>query len=418
MAAAGATRAVEPGGGPGGTLTLTFAQRTPPTPGQPDKAPLVIPIAVGLIDDTGAEVAPTRVLEMTEARQSFAFHGLSRRPVPSVLRGFSAPVIAERETTDAERAFLLAHDTDPFCRWEAGRQLARGTLVRAAARGAEPDALLLDALLAVADDARLDPAFQALCLALPGEDEVAQVIHEGGGTPDPEGIHAAHEGLTLALARRLSGVLPALRERGRVPGPFDPGAEPAGRRALGQAALWLLTRLDGGDAARDQFESASNMTEEVGALSCLLAIGAGEAEAARFHERWREDALVTDKWFALVVARSAPERAAETAAALTRHPEFGLRPNRFRAVIGTLAAHPAGFHAAGGAGYRLVVDWLLRMDAVNPQTAARMAGAFETWRRYDEGRRALMAEALDRIAREPDLSRDTREMVARIRTAS
>ena len=420
-----ATGAPAPGSGPRaaadaapeGTYVLSFTQRTPPTPGQPEKAPVVIPIAVGLLDPDGREVAPTRVLEMTEARQDFAFTGLARRPVPSILRGFSAPVILERDVPDAERAFLLAHDTDPFCRWEAGRQLARGTLARMATADAPAEPVLLDALAQVAEDQALDPAFRALCLDLPGEDELAQALHAQGRTPDPDPIHAAREALTDALAGRLASALPRLREEGRTPGPFDPGAEPAGRRALGNAALWLLSRLDGGAAAREQFEAAPNMTEEVGALSSLLAIGRGEAEAERFHRRWSDDPLVIDKWFALQVARAAPERAVGTAARLTEHPQFGLRPNRFRAVLGALAGHPAGFHAADGSGYRLVADWLIRMDPVNPQTAARLAGAFETWRRYDDHRQALAREALDRVAAEPELSRDTREMVERIRAA-
>ena len=235
--------------------------------------------------------------------------------------------------------------------------------------------------------------------------------------PDPDRIHAAHEALSEALARRLAPLLPRLREEGHVPGLYDPGAEAAGRRSLGQAALGLLTRLDGGEAARAQLEGASNMTEEVGALSCLLAVGAGEAEAHSFHDRWREEQLVIDKWFALQVARAAPDRAAPVAARLTEHPGFDMRPNRFRAVLGALAGHPAGFHAADGAGYRLLADWLIRIDPLNPQAAARLTGAFETWRRYDPGRQALMAEALARVAAQPGLSRDVREMVERIRGA-
>ena len=405
------------GGPDAGTYTLTLRQSTPPTPGQPRKRPLVIPVAVGLLDpSSGEEVAPTRVLEMTEAEQSFAFEGLAARPVPSILRGFSAPVIVEREVDDEERAFLLAHDADPFCRWEAGRALARGALVRMATEGAGPEPRLLDALARVAGSS-LDPAFRALCLGLPGEDELAGAIHENGRVPDPDAIHAAHEALTEALARRLADLLPRLVEEGRVPGPYDPGAEAAGRRSLGGAALWLLTRLDGGEAARARFDAAANMTEEIGALSCLLSVGRGGPEAERFHDRWEADQIVIDKWFALQVARAAPERAAETAERLTEHPAFDLRPNRFRAVLGSLAGHPAGFHAAGGQGYALLADWLLRLDPINPQAAARMTGAFETWRRYDPRRRGLMADALDRILAAPGLSRDSREMVERIRAA-
>lgn len=404
------------GSNEGGAFTLTLSQRTPPTPGQPEKSPLVIPVAVGLLDpETGEEAIPSRVLELGEARQAFRFEGLARRPVPSLLRGFSAPVILEHEEGDERRAFRLAHDADPFNRWEAGRALARGALTRMVLEGAAPDGRLLDALDAVAGDEGLDPAFRALCLALPGEDEMAQALHEGGATPDPDAIHAAREALTRALAERLADRLPRLRAEGHVPGPYDPGAGPAGRRALGLAALSLLSRLDGGEAARAQFADATNMTEEQGALAILLRIGRGEAEAERFHARWRGEVLVIDRWFALQVANAAPERAPETAAALAAHADFDLRPNRFRAVWGSLAGHPAGFHRADGAGYALLADWLIRLDPVNPQATARLLGAFETWRRYDAGRRAHAARALERIAARADLSRDSREMVERIR---
>ena len=403
----------EPEDGRGGTYTLTLAQRTPPTPGRAEKAPLVVPVAVGLLDPSGEEVVPTRVLELDREEASFRFEGLARRPIPSLLRGFSAPVVLERDAPEEERAFLLAHDTDPFARWEAGRQLGRAALIRMV-EGEAPDPRLLDALAAVAG-ADLDPAFRALCLAPPGEDELAQAIHEAGATPDPDAIHAAREALLTALARRLADLLPRLLEEGTVPGPYDPGAGPAGRRSLGQAALSLLARIDGGAAARERFAAASNMTEEVGALSALLSVGEGREEAERFHARWRGDALVTDKWFALLVARAAPSEAAATAARLTEHPDFDLRPNRVRAVLGTLGAHPAGFHAADGAGYALLADWTIRLDRTNPQLAARGLGAFETWRRYDPERRARAEAALDRIAEGPNLSRDCREKVERMR---
>ena len=396
-----------------GVYTLTLRQSTPPSPGQREKAPLVIPVAVGLLDPSGEEVVPTRVLELAEAERSFRFEGLARRPVPSLLRGFSAPVILERETSDEERAFLLAHDADPFARWEAGRQLAAATLIRMT-RGEAAGALLPDALAALAA-ADVDPAFRALCFGLPGEDEVALAIHREGGTPDPDAIHAAREALTDTLAERLAERLPGLVALGDVPGPYDPGAGPSARRALGIAALALLTRRDGGSAARERLAARPNMTVELGALSSLLAAGLGEAEAEAFHDRWRGDPLVTDKWFALLVRHAAPERAVETTRRLLAHPDFDARPNRLRAVLGTFGAHQAGFHAADGSGYALLADWLLRVDAANPQTAARLSSAFETWRRHDEGRRARAAAALDRIAATASLSRDLREKVERMR---
>jgi aminopeptidase N len=398
-----------------GTYTLRLRQETPPTPGQPDKRPLVIPVAVGLLGANGDEVVPTTVLEMTEAEQSFRFEGLAARPVPSILRGFSAPVILTREAANAERAFLLAHDTDPFNRWEAGRALAKDTLFRMVAEGAPPDPALIDSLGPLLADESLDPAFTALALGLPGPDDMAQTLHEAGVTPDPLAIHEARERLASAIAAAHETRFAALYEAMAMPGPYSPDAGPAGRRALRQAALAHLTRRDGGARARAQVAAAANMTEELGAFDCLLRAGAAEAEIARFHARWGHDRLVLDKWFALQAANAAPAAAVDTAARLARHPDFDwTNPNRFRALIGGLAMmNPAGFHDPSGAGYGFVADWLIRLDARNPQTAARMCTAFETWRRYDADRQALMRAALERI-RAAGPSRDMGEMVDRL----
>ncbi len=398
-----------------GTFTLAFTQANPPTPGQPEKRPKVIPIAVGLIGPNGDEVMPTRVLEMTEAVQSFRFPGLGARPVPSILRGFSAPVILDRPSTPEERAFLLAHDTDPFNKWDAGRTLAKEVLAGMVTRDAHPGPDWLDALARVARDTSLDPAFRALALRLPGEDDMAQTLHDGGVTPDPERIHDARRRMAEALARHLSPELPRLIDDLAEPGPFTPEARAAGRRALRLAFLSLLSRTDGGLRAAEAFRLADNLTEQVGALGCLLDIGRGQPELAAFEAQWQGDRLVMDKWFALQILYAAPDDAAEVAERLTRHPAFDWRnPNRFRAVVGALAGHHAGFHHADGAGYRLIADWLLRLDPVNPQTAARMSTAFETWQRYDADRQALAREALERILAAPDLSDDLSEMTARL----
>ena len=398
-----------------GRYTLTFTQKTPPTPGQPDKRPQVIPIAVGLLNPNGDEVVPTTVLEMTEATQSFTFEGLAAKPVPSLLRGFSAPVILDRPTTTEERAFLLAHDTDPFNKWEAGRQLAKDVLSRMVTEGASPGPAYLDALLRVARDGALDPAFRALALRLPSEDDMAQTLHDAGVTPDPDAIHEGREKLARAVAAHLAPALPGLYEEMNIPGPYTPDAKAAGCRALRLAALSYLSRLDGGKAAEKQFRDADNMTEQTGALSVLLDIGAGQPEVQSFYRQWRHDRLVMDKWFALQVAHAAPRAAAATARALTEHPDFDWKnPNRFRAVLGALSMNAAGFHDPSGASYRLMADWLLRLDPLNPQTTARMCTAFETWGRYDADRQALIRRELERILATEGLSRDTTEMVARI----
>jgi aminopeptidase N len=402
----------------GGTYTLTFTQTNPPTPGQPDKEAKVIPIAVGLFNPNGDEVVPTTVLEMNKPVQSFQFTGLSARPIPSILRGFSAPVILERDVPQSERAFLLAHDTDPFNRWEAGRALAKETLARMVTKGAEPAADLLEGMARLAFDDSVDPAFRALALRLPSDDDMAATLHSVGHVPDPLRIHAAKRDLGLALAKRLAAGLPQLEAACRTDGPFSPDAGPAGKRALRLAALSLLTRLDAGQAAKAAFAKASNMTESFGALSILLENGYGEEELATFGSRWAQDRLVMDKWFAVQVSMAAPDQAAATVDRLTRHQDFDMKnPNRFRAVLGALSANHAGFHHDSGAGYRVLADWLIRLDPLNPQTAARMSAAFETWPRYDADRQGMIRAALARILAAPGLSRDLSEMAGRMRGA-
>ena len=399
-----------------GTYTLTFRQSNPPTPGQADKKPQVIPIATGLLNPNGDEVVPTQVLELTGASQSFTFEGLAARPVPSLLRGFSAPVILNRETTAAERAFLVAHDTDPFNKWEAGRLLARDLLVAMVTKGAAPDATYLEAMHRMAIDSTLDPAFRALALALPSEDDVAQAVFQAGMAPDPTAIYKARNDLNAALATAMGQDLGALYRDMKVSGPYTPDAKAAGNRALRAAVLALISRRDGADAAGAQFGTADNMTEQLSALSCLLAIGQGAGAVADFYRQWQNNPLVMDKWFTLQVSHAAPEAAVQTAQALTEHADFDWKtPNRFRAVIGGFSMmNPAGFHDASGAGYRFFTDWLIRLDPVNAQTTARMCGAFETWRRYDPARQALIKAQLERLAATPDLSRDSAEMVERM----
>ncbi len=399
-----------------GTYTLHITQNTAPTPGQTEKPPRVIPIALGLLNPNGDEVLPTQVLEMTESRQSFSFDGLAAKPIPSLLRGFSAPVILDRETSAEERAFLLAHDSDPFNRWEAGRGLAKEVLVRMVTEGAGPTPGYLEGLGAILRDDSLDPAFRALTLRLPSEDDMAQTLHAAGQVPDPMRIHAQREALIADIARHLAGALGATYSAMTVPGPYAPDAEVAGKRALRGAALAYLTRLDGGTAAKVQYGTADNMTEALQALSALLDIGQGAAELASFEARWRDDALVMDKWFTLQVLYAAPEDCAATARALTEREDFDWKnPNRFRSVIGAIAANAAGFHHPSGDSYRFLADWLIRLDPLNPQTAARLSTAFDSWVRYDADRQGLIRDQLARIAATPGLSRDLSEMVSRMR---
>jgi aminopeptidase N len=401
-----------------GVYTLTFSQTNPPTPGQPEKQPKVIPIKVGLLNPNGDEVVPTIMLEMTRPKQSFRFDGLAAKPIPSILRGFSAPVVLDRKAPASERALLLAHDTDAFNKWEAGRALAKEVMADIALKGASVSADWLDALAAVTFDETLDPAFRALCLRLPGEDDIAQTIHAMGRIPDPAKIHAARREMAGALAIRLGEGLQRLYKDLDDNAPFSPSAAQAGRRALKIAVLGLLSRRDGGKLAASAFARARSMTEEIGALSALLEVRQGQAELLAFAARWGRDANVMDKWYALQIAHAEPADAIPLASRLAETPGFDWKnPNRFRTVVGALSANHAAFHHRSGDGYRFVADWLLKLDPLNPQTAARVSTAFETWPRYDAARRKLARATLERMLAAPDLSGDLREMVERMLAA-
>ena len=397
-----------------GRLTLRFAQATPPTPGQPDKPPRVIPIAVGLIGQNGDEVRPTEVLEMTEARQAFTFDGLGARPVVSALRGFSAPVMLDRDLDDAGRAFLLAHDSDPFARWEAGHGLALSSLT-AMAQGGAAHAGHSDAIGRLIADQDAEPAFRALCLGLPPDEEIAVALAARGVTPDPDAIHAARDRLATGFARDHRDALMAIYDEMATDGPYSPDAGPAGRRMLRMAALGLISRVDGGERAAALFHDAGNMTERIGALMSLIRLDRADEALGWIEAKFGTDRLVMDKWFTIQPLLAAPDRAAGIARDLAGRADFDWQnPNRFRALIGGLSGNHAGFHAADGSGYDFLADWLIRMDAVNPQIAARMSTAFDSWRRYDAGRQSHARAALERIASVAGLSRNSREMVERM----
>ncbi len=409
----------------GDRMALTLRQSVPATPGQPVKAPVVIPVALGLLAPDGAELLHDSmvVLDGPEVTLDFDLGALAaragvavpKRVIPSLLRGFSAPVILDAKLTREDRLVLLAHDPDPFNRWEAGRSLMRETLLDMLV-GRVPDPALFAALGRLLADDRLDPAFRALALALPSEDDIAQAAHEGGLVPDPSAIHVTRHALQTAMARALAPQLAALYAA-MDPGPrYSPDADQAARRALRNACLMLLSRIEGPERARAHYDAASNMTDEMAGFAALIE--AGDAGiAARFHDRWKDDRLVMDKWFTVQIAHAAPADAVAVARRLTEHPLFDwTNPNRFRAVVaGLTSGNPAGFHDPSGAGYRFLADWLIRLDGKNPQTAARMSSAFETWVRYDADRQAMMRAELDRIAAHPGLSRDLAEMVGRMR---
>lgn len=398
-----------------GTYTLHFNQHIPATPGQIEKEPVVIPVAVGLLDPSGKEIVPTKILEFNQAEQSFSFDDLSEKPIPSILRNFSAPVIIQRDQTNAERAFLLAHDTDPFNKWEAGRLLAADVLFNMVTDDVAPSAAFFDGLAAVLRDDTLDPSFRCQILSIPSETDTGQALFEAGITPDPTAIHHTHEALKLHISQHLQDITPRIYAEMQVSGPYTPDALAAGKRDLANSMLGFITRLDGGAQAATQFANADNMTLQQAALAVLLMNGKGQDELQAFHDQWQHERLVMDKWFGLQVACAAPERAVQTTQNLTQHADFDHKnPNRFRSVFGALARNTAGFHNADGSGYSLFADWLIKLDPINPQTTARMTTVFDTWTRYDENRQTLMKTALNRILTKDNLSGDTTEMVSRM----
>jgi aminopeptidase N len=401
-----------------GTYELTLTQVTPPTPGQPDKQPLVIPITLGLLYPDGTEALATQLLVLSGSEQSFRFSGLRAAPIPSLLRGFSAPVILKRKTSPAEHLVQLTHDPDLFNRFEASRELGKSALLAMLQIEVAPDNAYCTALLQVMVNEDLDPAFRAMCCTLPSQDEIAKTLAEQGQTTDPVAIDAAFHRLSEHLARQGQDALRALYHAHQLAGPFSPDSASCGARALSALALRLVSYVDGGTLAAKQFATANTMSLQLPALGNLNRHGEGSEAISQFYQQWRHERLVIDKWFSLQVSTCPASQAVSVAHNLLKHPDFTLKnPNRFRALVGALAMTPAAFHQADGSAYALVVDQLIALDDINPQLCARMTTVFETWRRYDGARQELMRAALCRLAAKPNLSRDTKEMVTRLMDA-
>ena len=409
--------------------TLTIAQHTKPTPGQPEKAPVVLPLAMGLLDPDGSELPTrlageaasregTRVLLAEAAETRFVFEDVPDRPVPSLPRGFSAPVRVSGLAPERLRV-LAAHDPDPFLRWDAGQSHATGVLLEmAAARRAggtvRLDPGVIDAAAATLAGAGADPAFAAEALSLPGEAYLADQQE----IVDPDAIHTAREAARQAIGLALHEELAATYARLTDPGPYRIDGASIGRRALRNTCLAYLVAAGEAGAvalAKAQFDLGANMTDTLAALSVLGSVASREREAAlaAFHARWRADALVLDKWFAIQALSSLPGTGAAVRA-LAAHPDFDLRnPNRVRALVGSFSANQARFHASSGDGYRFLAETILALDPINPQVAARLVSPLGQWRRIEAGRSALMRGELQRVMDAAGLSRNTREMVGR-----
>ncbi len=411
------------------TFTLTLRQSCPPTPGQPEKQPFHIPLVMGLLDRDGRELAcnlagetasgPTcRILEITEKAQGFVFTGLSSEPVPALLRGFSAPIRLSYSWSHDDLVLLMAHEKDPFCRWEAGQQLSIRLMLGLVADLQAGRELCLDPGFTAAFRESLacgepDKAFLAEALTLPSEAYLAELMN----VVDPVAIHQARQFVRRGLAEQLRSDFLAVREQSSSAAPYTVDDSRAGDRRLSNLCLSYLMTLedqDNIDLCIEQFRNADNMTDVMGALGPLASCDCPERHAAlvEFYEKWQDDRQVVDKWFSVQASSSLPDTLAEVTA-LLEHPAFELtNPNRFRSLVGVFSqANQVRFHAADGSGYRFFGEQMRRLIPVNPQVSARLLTPLTRWRRFDPARQALMLAELRRIKVLPDLPRDVFEVV-------
>ena len=417
------------------TYHLTFMQNSTARAGQAPNAPFVIPVSLGLVGMHSGAALPlytqpdgtaqsSHLLVMSEQDHEITFHHVPEEPVPSVLRGFSAPVVLHCHYTDAQLLVLLAHDTDPFNRWEAGQRLALRHALAAIGADTVPaqvlDTAFLDAMRQVLRHPQLDAAFKELALTLPSEAYMAEQLPQ----VDPQRVHAVREAMRLQMATALQADWQWAFETHHTGGAYRPDAASAGRRALaGQALVYLCLA---GEAAGDArwphqalacFHSASNMTDRFNALHALVNSGSALAAQAlaQFHALFKHEPLVIDKWFA--IQAGACDRGGQVlreVRQLLEHPDFTLRnPNRARSLISAYCNNPGAFHRADAAGYVFWSKQVADLDGINPQVAARLARSLDRWTQLAEPYRSGAREALLRVAAKPDLSNDVREVIDR-----
>ncbi len=398
------------------TLDLTLRQTLAPTPGQPDKAPVPIPIALGVLDHSGNQQA-SQLIVLDTPSKTVRLTGISSPPVLSALRGFSAPVTLTTDAPARDGYVLLAADPDLFNRWEAGQVLARNLILARA--GGAPDEVgeerFAEAVGRALGDETAEPAFRALLLGLPSEQDLAMAMQPA----DPAALHAARNALRTRLAVHLRAELTGLHGAMQEPGEFSVSASAAGKRALHNMAIGLLvadSHAANIDRARGHYLAAANMTDAMGGLGALMQIGGEVFDEAvtHFYERWRDEPLVVDKWFSIQAQSPAPDALARVIG-LTSHPAFEeTNPNRLRALIGAFAtANPVRFHDATGAGYRFLAEQILRIDRFNPAVAARLVDPLGGWRRYTPALGEMMRGELERIIATEGVSKNVYELASK-----
>jgi aminopeptidase N len=410
------------------TFALTLTQSLAPTPGQPVKEPMHIPVRLGFIGQNGNPMPLTlagetstgpdeRVLELTEAEHTFTFVDVAQKPLVSLGRGFSAPANFVTGHGPEELAFQMTSDHDDFNRWEAAQKLATQILLEAAKNGGKlsGEAHYVEAIGAVLKDAEKDPAYAAYMLLPPVDTELSHAMK----TPDPDGIFTGRIALIREVAAAHGARFRQLYDAMTTPGAFDPGAGPAGRRALRNACLRYLTAADDEAAATladAHYRAATNMTDMIAGLGALSRMASPKRQAAydHFHDRFVKDPLVLDKWMSLQAGSCLPETA-DTVRKLMKDPAFDIKnPNRVRALVGAFSGNHLRFHAGDGSGYALVGETIAKLDKINPQVAARMAGAFEAWRRYDSKRQELMKRELVALTKLEGLSANLYEVATKM----
>ncbi len=421
------------------TLTLTLAQSCPPTPGQPEKLPFHIPVAVGLLGSDGHDLplhldnsavagpVASMMLELTQEEQTFTFMQVHEKPTVSLLRNFSAPVILEYDYSDAELAHLFAHDSDHFNRWEAGQRLMMRRLLVLTAAAEKGEALSLDetvinALRATLNNAALDPAFRELALTLPSETMIAEQLE----VVDPQAVFAARRFMRHAMAQALKADFLNAYESCLTTGAYRPDPASVGKRSLKNLSLsYLLEWADDSacQLAQVQFDSADNMTDRLAALNALAnaetatAIAATDKALRAFYREFKNEPLVIDKWFALQAMAHTCD--VDTVRNLMQHPAFSMtNPNRARSLIFSFCnGNPSRFHAVDGSGYALWAEQVITLNAINPQIAARLVRTMDRWRKFTPSLQSRMAAALQQVARSKKLSKDVREVITKSLTA-
>ncbi|XP_006659709.1 puromycin-sensitive aminopeptidase isoform X2 [Oryza brachyantha] len=421
------------------TFSLKFSQEVPPTPGQPVKEPMFIPVAVGLVDSTGKDMPLTSiysdgmlqtlnsdgqpvfttVLQFNKKEEEFIFNNVPEKPVPSLLRGYSAPVRLDSDLTESDLFFLLANDSDEFNRWEAGQVLARKLMLSLVADFQQQKTLALnpkfvDGLRSILRNTSLDKEFIAKAITLPGQGEIMDMMP----VADPDAVHAVRTFIKKELALQLKDDLLSTVSNNRSSEAYTFEHDSMARRALKNTCLAYLASLNEPDTtelALNEYKSATNMTEQFAALAALSQ-NPGQVRddtLLDFYDKWQHDYLVVSKWFALQATSDIPGNVANVQKLLT-HPAFDMRnPNKVYSLIGGFCGSPVNFHAKDGSGYKFLGEVVLQLDKINPQVASRMVSAFSRWKRYDETRQALAKAQLEMIVSSNGLSENVYEIASK-----